>query len=189
MHSINDRIVIDPTVRSGKPVIRGTRIAVSDVLEYLAGGMTPEEILADFPDLRADDIRAALGFAAERERRLFSYSWDYYWTRTFHTASYPHCSAVFAGSTHLRNAAVSGADDEHVWEYAKAHDLVLTTKDTDFYQRSILRGAPPKVIWVRVGNAPTAAIARLLLEQHSVIRRFVNDHESTFLALGSLENK
>lgn len=62
---------MDPAVRSGKPIVRGTRITVSDVLEYLAGGMTQEEILADFPDLTRDDIRAVLAFAAERERRLF----------------------------------------------------------------------------------------------------------------------
>ncbi|MEM1042324.1 MAG: DUF433 domain-containing protein [Bacteroidota bacterium] len=67
-----DRITLDPAIRSGKPTIRGTRITVSDVLEYLAGGMTPEEILSDFPDLSAEDIRAALAFAAERERRLFA---------------------------------------------------------------------------------------------------------------------
>lgn len=74
MPKITDRIVIDPNVRGGKPVIRGTRITVSDILEYLAGGMSQEEILADFPDLSVDDIRAALVFAAERERRLFSLS-------------------------------------------------------------------------------------------------------------------
>lgn len=67
-----DRITLDPGIRSGKPVIRGTRITVSDILQYLAGGMTEAEILADFPDLEAADIRAALTFAAERERRLFS---------------------------------------------------------------------------------------------------------------------
>ncbi|CAN5909823.1 DUF433 domain-containing protein [soil metagenome] len=68
----HDRIGIDPSVRSGKPTIRGTRITVSDILEYLAGDMSQEEILADFPDLTAEDISAALLFAAERERRLFS---------------------------------------------------------------------------------------------------------------------
>ncbi len=68
----DDRITLDPAVRSGKPVVRGTRITVADVLEYLAGGMTPAEIVADFPDLTADDIRAVLRFAAERERRIFS---------------------------------------------------------------------------------------------------------------------
>jgi uncharacterized protein (DUF433 family) len=69
-----ERIELDPEVRGGKPVIRGTRITVSDILEYLAGGMSHEELLADFPDLSEDDIRAALIFAAERERRLFSTS-------------------------------------------------------------------------------------------------------------------
>ena len=64
------RITVDPGKRSGKPCIRGLRITVSDVLEYLASGMPEAEIVADFPDLSSDDIRACLAFAAERERRL-----------------------------------------------------------------------------------------------------------------------
>lgn len=68
--SIEERIVIDPAIRSGKPCIKGTRITVYDVLEYLAGGMSEDEILADFPSLTRDDIRACLMFAAARERRL-----------------------------------------------------------------------------------------------------------------------
>ena len=67
-----DHITITPGVRSGKPCIRGTRITVSDVLEYLAGGMTATQIVADFPALKSDDIRACLAFAAARERRLAS---------------------------------------------------------------------------------------------------------------------
>lgn len=63
-------ITIEPGKRGGKPCIRGLRITVYDVLEYLASGMTEAEILADFPDLTRDDIRACLAFAAERERRL-----------------------------------------------------------------------------------------------------------------------
>lgn len=63
-------ITIEPGKRSGKPCIRGTRMTVTDVLEYLAGGMKEEEILAEFPDLTAEDIRACLAFAADRERRL-----------------------------------------------------------------------------------------------------------------------
>jgi uncharacterized protein (DUF433 family) len=66
----HDRISVAPAVRSGKPCIKGTRITVYDVLEYLAGGMSEDEILSDFPDLTRDDIRAALAFAAARERRL-----------------------------------------------------------------------------------------------------------------------
>jgi uncharacterized protein (DUF433 family) len=69
---LEDRIAITPGVRSGKPCIKGTRITVYDVLEYLAGGMTEEQILADFPDLTREDIRACLAFAAARERRLAS---------------------------------------------------------------------------------------------------------------------
>ncbi len=68
--SWQDRITVTPGVRSGKPCIKGTRITVYDLLEYLAGGMTEDQILADFPDLTADDIRACLAFAASRERRL-----------------------------------------------------------------------------------------------------------------------
>lgn len=64
------RITVNPAVRSGKPCIKGTRIAVYDVLEYLAGGMTEEQILGDFPDLEREDIRASLALAAARERRL-----------------------------------------------------------------------------------------------------------------------
>ena len=59
-------------VRSGKPCIRDTRITVSDILEYLAGGMSEQEILDDFPSLTLEDIRACLAFAADRERRLMS---------------------------------------------------------------------------------------------------------------------
>jgi len=63
-------IAIDPEIRGGKPCIKGTRITVYDVLEYLAGGMTEADILSDFPTLTAEAIRACLEFAAAREKRL-----------------------------------------------------------------------------------------------------------------------
>jgi len=63
-------ITIEPGKRGGKPCIRGLRITVYDVLEYLASGMTETEILEDFPDLTPDDIRACLAYAADIERRL-----------------------------------------------------------------------------------------------------------------------
>ena len=68
--SWQERISVSPAVRGGKPCIKGTRITVYDVLEYLAGGMSEEEIVHDFPDLTREDIRASLAFAAARERRL-----------------------------------------------------------------------------------------------------------------------
>ncbi len=61
-----ERISIDPTVRSGKPCVKGTRMTVSDVFDYLGGGMTVEELLEDFPDLTSEDILACFGFAADR---------------------------------------------------------------------------------------------------------------------------
>ena len=68
--SYQDRIVIDPATRSGKPCVRGTRITVYDILEYLAGGMSEDQVLRDFPVLTREDVRAALEFAADRERKL-----------------------------------------------------------------------------------------------------------------------
>jgi uncharacterized protein (DUF433 family) len=70
--SFRDRIVIDPAIRFGKPCVRGTRITVGDILSYLASGMREEQILSDFPQLKSEDIRACLAYAAERERRLVS---------------------------------------------------------------------------------------------------------------------
>lgn len=64
-----DRISIDPTVRFGKPCVRGTRITVGDILGYLAGGMSEDQLLSEFSQLTCDDIRACLAYAAERERR------------------------------------------------------------------------------------------------------------------------
>jgi uncharacterized protein (DUF433 family) len=63
-------ITMEPGKRSGKPCIRGMRMTVTDVLEYLAGGMSEADILSDFPDLTSDDIKACLAFAADRERKL-----------------------------------------------------------------------------------------------------------------------
>ena len=63
-------ITIEPNKRGGKPCVRGLRITVYEVLEYLASGMTEQEILSDFPDLTSDDLKACIAFAADRERRL-----------------------------------------------------------------------------------------------------------------------
>ncbi len=64
-----DIITFEAGTRSGKPCIRGLRITVYDILEYLAAGMTADDIVADFPELELSDIRAALAYAADRERR------------------------------------------------------------------------------------------------------------------------
>ena len=68
--SYNDIITIEPGKRGGKPCIRGMRITVYDILEYLASGMTHQDLLRDFPYLTEEDIRASLSYAATRERFL-----------------------------------------------------------------------------------------------------------------------
>ncbi|HLH32440.1 MAG TPA: DUF433 domain-containing protein [Terriglobia bacterium] len=70
--SYQNILTIEPGKRGGKPCIRGLRITVYDVLEYLASGMSEEQILKDFPDLTKEDIKACLEFAADRERRFVS---------------------------------------------------------------------------------------------------------------------
>lgn len=67
-----DYITIDPNKRGGKPCVRGLRITVYEVLEYLASEMTEDQILADFPDLTQDDLKACIKFAADRERKLIT---------------------------------------------------------------------------------------------------------------------
>ena len=67
--TLSDIITIDPGERGGNPCIRGMRITVYDVLSYLAAGMTPEEILDDFPYLTQEDVRACLRYAVEREQQ------------------------------------------------------------------------------------------------------------------------
>ena len=79
----HDIITIEPGKRSGKPCIRGMRITVYDILEYLAGGMTEAEILEDFSELTSADIKACLAFAADREKKLFVASlWNFYLNKT-----------------------------------------------------------------------------------------------------------
>ena len=72
VENYQDRITIEPGKRGGKPCVRGLRITVYDVLDCLASGMSESDILSDFPELKPEDIRACLAFAADRERKLVS---------------------------------------------------------------------------------------------------------------------
>jgi uncharacterized protein (DUF433 family) len=67
MNELREHIVVDPEIRFGKPCIKGTRITVGDILQWLSGGMTEQEIINDYPELQIIHIRAALAFAAERD--------------------------------------------------------------------------------------------------------------------------
>ncbi len=61
---------------------------------------------------------------------------------------------VYPESAHVRDVGLLGAEDRRIWEHAVEHGFILVSKDTDFYQRSLVHGSPPKVVWLRVGNVP-----------------------------------
>lgn len=89
----------------------------------------------------------------------------------------------FPGSTHVRDVGLARAADDTIWQYARDHEFTVVSKDSDFHQRSLTLGAPPKFIWVRVGNAPTALIGALIVERRAELEAFVRDADATFLAL------
>jgi len=96
---------------------------------------------------------------------------------------------VFPDTLHVRRIGAGGTSDAKVWEIASLRDCVLVTKDEDFHRLSVLRGAPPKVVWLRIGNCATHDIARLLRDHVDDIRRFVDHVEATFLELGAFEHR
>jgi predicted nuclease of predicted toxin-antitoxin system len=91
---------------------------------------------------------------------------------------------LFPGSLHVHDVGLGGDDDGAVWRYAKAHGFAIVSKDSDFMERSVLEGFPPKVIWVRLGNCSTSDVERLLRSSFEVIRGFLEAGEGTCLLLG-----
>ena len=91
---------------------------------------------------------------------------------------------AYPGSTHVRAAGLTEAADEEVWRHAREHGFTIASKDADFHQLAFVRGAPPKVIWIRSGNCTTATIERLLREANPTIQAFERDAEASFLTLG-----
>lgn len=92
-------------------------------------------------------------------------------------------AAEYPGSEHVDGAGLLGADDLTVWQYAAAHGLMVVSKDSDFRHLAILRGPPPKVIWLRVGNGPTAAVETLLRSRTRDVQAFAADPALALLVL------
>jgi predicted nuclease of predicted toxin-antitoxin system len=92
---------------------------------------------------------------------------------------------TYPDSAHVRDLGLEGAADRLIWTVAAQGGYLLTSKDTDFYQRSLVYGAPPKVIWLRVGNGSTAAVAALLRERYVVVRRCAGCEMGSVLARGA----
>ena len=87
----------------------------------------------------------------------------------------------YPGSVHLREAGLRGVSDDRVWEHARTEHYTIVSKDDDFRQRSFFEGAPPKVVWLQVGNAGTDAIAELLRHERERLLMFEAEAESSLL--------
>jgi predicted nuclease of predicted toxin-antitoxin system len=92
-------------------------------------------------------------------------------------------SDLFPESTHVKGVALMQVDDSAIADWAKHHGFSIVSKDTDFYQRSMALGSPPKFIWLRVGNCATTAIIDLLRSQHAIIRDFIASETQSMLVL------
>lgn len=103
-----------------------------------------------------------------------------------HNLSYRLVTALadlYPGSVHVREVGLHTALDETVWDYATKQGFVLVSKDVDFYQRSLVFGSPPKVIWVHLGNCSTGEIAVLLRTHQHDLLAFAEDEDASFLVL------
>ena len=89
----------------------------------------------------------------------------------------------YLDSVHVRDVGLSAADDQVVWSDAAQNDLTIVSKDSDFQQRALLYGHPPKVVWVRLGNCTTTAVAALLRARQSDVLAFEADATAAFLVL------
>lgn len=89
---------------------------------------------------------------------------------------------VFAGSTHV-SVLGPDPDDESIWDHAKANDLTIVSKDSDSYRMSVLLGAPPKVVWVRIGNGPTRHVEEMLRSRAADLATFIADADAALLII------
>lgn len=96
-------------------------------------------------------------------------------------------SNLYPGSEHVRTLSLHQADDQTVWEYAEKNGFAIVSKDEDFHQLSFLRGPPPKVVWLRLGNCTTEEIEQALRHHHAKLIDFDAHAEGAFLMIGPKE--
>jgi len=92
-------------------------------------------------------------------------------------------TAEFPGSSHVRSVGLRGAEDTTIWEYAAQHGFVIISKDNDFRQLSFLKGPPPKVVWLSIGNTGTESILQLLRDRLAILAAFELDPETGLIPL------
>ena len=97
----------------------------------------------------------------------------------------PYLTPIWSGSTHVKEPGLTHTDDALIWHFAKEHGFTIVSKDADFHQRSLLFGHPPKLIYLRIGNAPTQAIIDLLTANQMALKNFHDDPLASILLLSS----
>jgi predicted nuclease of predicted toxin-antitoxin system len=95
----------------------------------------------------------------------------------------PQIVDLYPDSAHVKILALIQSEDVLIWEYAKANDFVIVSKDSDFHQRSLLYGHPPRFIYLRIGNCPTAKIVQILRENYATISQFGDAEQESILVL------
>lgn len=94
-----------------------------------------------------------------------------------------HLRDVIPDSAHVASVGLAEATDDEVWEFARENDFIVVSKDSDFRQLAFLYGAPPKVVWLRVGNVATSEILLVLLDHIEAIERFAGTDDESLLVL------
>lgn len=90
---------------------------------------------------------------------------------------------LYPNSAHVKTLALIQSEDVLIWEYAKVNDFVIVSKDSDFHQRSLLYGHPPKFIYLRIGNCPTSRIVQILRDNYDIISQFGDTEQESILVL------
>ncbi len=90
---------------------------------------------------------------------------------------------LYPDSEHVKALALTNTDDVLIWEYAKMNDFVIVSKDSDFHQRSLLYGHPPKFVYLRIGNSPTSKIVQILRDSFDIITEFGHSETESILVL------
>ncbi|MDZ8138428.1 MAG: DUF5615 family PIN-like protein [Nostoc sp. DedQUE04] len=90
---------------------------------------------------------------------------------------------LYPDSVHVKTLGLINTDDVVIWEYAKVHDFVIASKDSDFHQRSLLYGHPPKFIYLRIGNSPTSKVVQILRDNFGIISQFGDSEVESILVL------
>jgi predicted nuclease of predicted toxin-antitoxin system len=96
---------------------------------------------------------------------------------------------LFPNSTHVHLCGLSHSDDGAIWEYAKANSFTIVSKDSDFEERCVLFGSPPKLIWVRLHNSSSVEVARVVRSSFPLIAEFITNKNETYLILGGQRKK